>query len=115
MIFDDRNWLKAQDIKDGDILKILDKGDFVTSAKFTKANGEPKKDFVCKVEYNGNKYDLTINKSRRDDLISAFGKDSEGWVNKTCKVKQEDCKVGSKMLKTIKLFPIGGNNVQYEA
>ena len=116
MIFDNRTWLKASDIKDGTSLIILDEGDWVTSGTFTKTNGEPKKDFVCKVDYEGKQCDLTINKTRKDVLIAAYGKDSAQWVKKVCKVKSEDINVGGKKLKTIVLLPVDGakSNLQYE-
>ncbi len=109
MIFEEaRNWLKADIIKAGETITILDEGAWVTSAKFTKDSGEPKKDYVCKVTYGDKQYDLTINKTRRDTLIAAYGKDSKGWINKSCKVEAVNCMVGNKMLKTIVLFPIDG-------
>lgn len=117
MIFEDKkNWLKADVIKNGETITILDKGEWVTSAKFTNAKtGEPKKDFVCKVDYNGQTFDLTINTTRLNVLKAAYGKDSEQWVGKKCAVDQANVMVGTSMKKTIVLKPIGGKSADYEA
>ena len=114
MIFDDKSWLKGDAITNGEIITILNEGEWFTSPKFTKSNGEPKKDFIVKVTYQSKPYDLTINKTRKEALIKAFGKDSKDWVNKTCKVEAVNIMVGNKMQKTIVLYPIGGKDVQYE-
>lgn len=109
MIFEDsRKWLKADSIKIGESITILDKGDWVISGKFTNENGEPKKDFVCKVMYQGIPHDLTINKTRRIALITAYGKDSEGWVGKVCNMEPVNQMIGNKIGKTIVLYPVGG-------
>lgn len=116
MIFEDKkNWLKADVIKIGENITILNKGEWVTSTKFTNKNGEPKKDFVCKVDYNGQTFDLTINTTRQNVLKAAYGKDSEQWVGKKCTIEPANVMVGTNMKKTIVLTPIGGKSADYEA
>ena len=118
MIFEtSRKYLKADEVKPGDIITIMDEGEWVTSAKFTNPKtGEPKKDFMVKIDISGREADMTVNSTKRKALIKAFGKDSKDWVNKKCNCEVANIMVGDSMKKTVVLIPITGKaDVGYEA
>lgn len=69
------------DLKDGDIVKILDEGQEIHK----EFKGIPTTSVVHKVETrNGTKL-LSFNKTSINNLIDAFGKDSKNWVGKEVK------------------------------
>jgi hypothetical protein len=55
-----------------------------TSGKFTKENGDPQTQDVCKVEFPG--YDeplkISLNRATINALVKAFGRSSKEWMNK---------------------------------
>lgn len=118
MIFEtSRKYLKADEVKPGDIITIMDEGEWVTSAKFTNPKtGEPKKDFMVKIDISGKEADMTINSTKRKALIKAFGKDSKDWVGKKCNCEVANVMVGENMKKTVVLLPItSASPATYEA
>lgn len=118
MIFEtSKKWLKADEVKVGDIITIMDEGEFVTSSKFTNPKtGEPKKDFMVKIDISGREADMTINSTKRKALVKAFGKDSKDWVGKKCATEVANVMVGEAMRKTVILIPITGKvETTYEA
>lgn len=69
------------DLKDGDIIKILDAGQEIQK----EFKGNHSKSIVHKVETrNGTKL-LSFNRTSINNLIDAFGKNSEDWVGKEVK------------------------------
>ena len=69
---------KGEDIKDGDIITILD-GGTVVQGQF----GE-QKTFLVKV-VSGEDMLLSLNQTSENNLIDVFGDESENWVNKQVK------------------------------
>lgn len=69
-------WAKAgEDIKDGDIVTILDEG--------TETEGEYGAQIVFKIRTaSGEERILSFNKTSRNNLIDAYGEDTSQWVNK---------------------------------
>lgn len=111
-----RNWLKSNEVKTGDTLTILTEGEIVTSSKYTYSNGEPKKDFVLKVNHNNRECDFTVNATNKKTLIKNFGKDTKLWVGKTVKVTVADMMVSGTMKKSIMVDGVVDNkNTSYEA
>ena len=76
------NYLKADLVKKGDIIKILDEGTIETSTKFTYDDGTPKKEFVFTVEHKGIKTKMRMNKASRVALVTAFGDETKGWIGR---------------------------------
>ncbi len=110
-----KNWLKSEDVKQGDLITFLDEGAFVASAKYTYSDGTPRKDFLLKVKHNEVEKDMRLNATNKKLLIKAFGDDTADWVGKTAKLNTADIMVSGKMMKTIVISPLGGKDVQYEA
>lgn len=110
-----KNYLKTENIKQGDIITLLDEGQFVASAKYTYENGEPRKDFLLKVKHNDSEADMRLNATNKKVLVKAFGDETKEWVGKTIRLTTADIMVSGKMMKTIVMAPIGGKEADYEA
>ncbi len=110
-----KNWLKSEDVKQGDLVTFLDEGQWVASAKYTYADGTPRKDFLLKVKHNDVDKDMRLNATNKKILIKAFGDETFSWIGKQAKLATADIMVTGKLMKTIMISPIGGADVQYEA
>jgi len=110
-----KNYLKSEDVKQGDIITFLDEGAFVPSAKYTYEDGTPRKDLLFKIKHNDAEKDMRMNATNKKILIKAFGEDTAVWVGKTAKLATADIMVSGKLMKTIMISPIGGTDKQYEA
>lgn len=110
-----RTWLKADNIKSGDTITILNEGEIVTSGRFTYANGEPKKDLVLLVKHNDAEFDMTINATNKKVLLGAFGDETKNWVGKVCKADVVMVMIGGSTKKSIMLQAGEAKNVGYEA
>lgn len=111
-----RNYLKTENIKQGDLITILNEGEMVASAKYTYPNGEPRKDFLIKVKHNDVEADMRINATNKKVLVAAFGDETKDWVNKQIKLDTANIMVSGKTMKTIVMLPVGGKtSADYEA
>lgn len=111
-----KNYLKTESIKQGDVITILNEGEFVASARYTYENGKPRKDFIIKIKHNDNDCDMRINATNKKVLVAAFGDETSEWVNKKVKLDTAAVMVSGKMMKTIIMLPIGGkSSSDYEA
>lgn len=110
-----KNWLKSEDVKQGDLITFIDGGAYVPSAKYTYEDGTPRKDFLIKVTHNNIEKDFRINATNKKLLIKAFGDETNEWAGKTAKLATADIMVSGKLMKTIMISPIGGADKQYEA
>jgi len=111
-----RNWLKVEDVKEGDPITLNSEGEWVTSNKYTYADGQPKKDFVFKVFHNSVEKDFRLNATNKKALIKAYGDETTDWIGKICLVSIVNVMVSGKMMKSMILIPSGTTkNVQYEA
>ena len=80
-------FLKVEDVKEEDILTILDAGKITESRRFANPDGSPKKQYNFLVELpNGLKKTMSFNKSTRVNLVTMFGKDTNNWVGKKAEV-----------------------------
>ena len=91
------NFLRADNVKDGDIIFIKNEGEVVTSTKFaypnTKQDGSPhpfagqmKPEFRVEIELmNGEAKTLTMNSTSQKNLFAVWG-DSSNWVDKQAKI-----------------------------
>ena len=83
---DSTQWLSAKNCKTGDVVKILNEGEWKESTKFTYDNGDPVKQLVFKVLHNDEEKQLSLIKPSRTALIDAFGDDTIEWVGKKAKI-----------------------------
>ena len=98
-------FLKSDMVKPGDIIKILNAGEWIESVKFTYEDGKPKKDFIIKVLYNDKEYSMRINATNRKALIAAYGAETDAWVGSGAKIDVANVMVSGVMKKTILLIP----------
>ncbi len=82
------NYLKADNVKDGDIVTFKDQGTWVES-KYSYPDGNLKQDFVMKVEHQGVEYSLRVGKFSRDELVPRYGNNTDDWVGKKAKITIE--------------------------
>ena len=75
-------YLKAKDVKNGEVIKFLDEGRWEASDKFKYESGDPVQNCIFKVEYQGDEKQYRINKASRVAMIEAFGDESKDWVGK---------------------------------
>ena len=110
-----KNYLKSEDVKQGDLITFLDGGALVPSAKYTYEDGTPRKDLLFKVKHNEVEKDLRMNATNKKILVKAFGDETDIWIGKQAKLATADIMVSGKLMKTIMISPIGGADKQYEA
>lgn len=79
------NFLKADQVKKGEIVTILNAGEERTS-KYTYEDGNPKMEYVFEVDYNGDKKSLRMNATSRRAMVEAFGDETIGWIGKQAKL-----------------------------
>jgi hypothetical protein len=84
---DNSVWLNAKSCKDGDIIVILNEGEWRDSTKFTYDDGNPVKQLVFKVKHEDEEKQLTLIKNSRIAMIAAFGDDTVEWVGKKAAIK----------------------------
>ncbi len=65
------------DVKDGDILTVLDEGQVII--------GQYGEQHVFKVKTRNGEKALTLNQKSINNLVDSFGEDSNGWINKDVK------------------------------
>lgn len=92
-------WAKIkEDIKDGDIIKILDEGK-VVAGEFGDRN-------VFKVETKNGEKLLSFNQTTMNNLIDAFGQETSSWKDEQVKVWIIKSNVAGKMRDVVYLaFP----------
>ena len=91
-------FLKGSDVKDGDVITIKNAGEIVDSNFKDEKTDLPKKDYRFEVEVAGEMKILSMNKTSRVQLAEAWGKDTEGWVDKTALVELVKLPSGKKMI-----------------
>ena len=101
---DNSVWLSAKNCNDGDVIELLDEGEWKDSTTFKYDDGNPVRQLVFKVKHNEEEKSLTLIKPSRTAMITAFGDDTIAWVNKKAKITLVLNTQGSK---SIVLEPIG--------
>ncbi len=105
MKLDSKNYLKSDSVKDGDTVKFLNAGEWVESRTYKYEDGNPKKDFILQVKYNGAEYALRVNSTNRKALTAAYGDETEAWIGFGAKISVVNVMVSGKMMKSIFLTP----------
>ncbi len=80
MIINDGDYLSAKKAKDGSTIVIQDEGKITDNNKYKYEDGNPRKDFVFTVTYEGAKKLLRMNKASRTALCEAWGNDTAKWI-----------------------------------
>ena len=93
-----KKYLKADEVKTGELLKFLNEGEETTSTKFSYPEmtmagtphplaGQMKKQFEIKVSLgNGEERTLTLNKTSYTAVGDKLGYDTKDWINKIAKI-----------------------------
>lgn len=111
-----KNYLKSEDVKQGDMVTILSEGEWVASAKYTYSDGTPRKDFLLKVKHGEAEKDFRLNATNKKTLVKAYGEETADWVGKIISLETANVMVSGKMMKTMIATPVGTTkNTQYEA
>ena len=95
-----RAWLKADHVKDGDIIEFIDEGEMLEK-EFRK--GEKKRLLEIGVKVNNEEYKLTMNNTNAERMKKKYGRDSKGWIGKTATINVVSQKVGKVMRDVIYL------------
>lgn len=98
-------WLSATIVKDGDMIKFEDAGEWKESS-FKNPDGSKKNQYIIGVSHNGSAYQMSLNKTNRDALITAFGNDSEKWVGQDAKIELAMGLIGGVKKTMILLTPV---------
>lgn len=95
-------WLKKEDLKTGDVLKL------VSEAAEVESNFGKQLVAKCRVKgHAGEAANIGINNASRNALIDAFGDDTKQWVDKLLTVEVERGTVSGKRSITLYLLPEG--------
>ncbi len=98
MKIDTSSFLKVDNVKQGDLIKIKSEGEKVES-KFKDAEGNIKYQYNFKIELSdGTEKVLSINKSSLNNLIRTYGDDSKNWIDKLAKVNIGTMPTGKKFI-----------------
>lgn len=98
------NYLKGDNVRDGDSIKFLDEGEIQTSDTFKYKDGNPVKSLVFKVEYKGEEKQMKVTMQSKVALIDAWGDETKGWIGKIATIFVFPTPDGTK--KTIVLKPL---------
>ncbi|MFA5154263.1 MAG: hypothetical protein WC554_17060 [Clostridia bacterium] len=98
MKIDTSAFLKVENVKQGDLLKIKSEGEKVES-KFKNEDDSPRYQFNFKVELaDGTEKVLSINKTSLKNLSIAYGDESTAWIDKLAKVNIGMMPTGKKFI-----------------
>jgi len=87
MIIDIGTFLKVEDVKAGDLIKIKSEGDKVESKFKDEETGEVKYQINFDVELSdGRNKVMSINKTSLKNLGDKYGYESKDWIGKLAKV-----------------------------
>ncbi len=103
MILENKSYLKVADVQGGEVITFLNEGEWIESNKFTYDDGTPRKDFVIKINILDLEKSMRLNKTNRDILVGAWGKETANWIGKQAKITKEKVMVAGKKMDTILL------------
>lgn len=107
------NWIKGDNVNNGDKFTFLDEGNWVESTKYKYPDkvvdgktvpGTFKVDFIITVKLNDeeSEYSFRMNKKNREILMAKWGNDTTRWVNHFTTVVVKDIEVGGEDRKSIR-------------
>ncbi len=100
-------WLSAKNCKDGDVIEILNEGEWKDSTRFTYDDGNPVRQLIFKVKHEDEEKQITLIKPSRVAMVEAFGDDTIAWVGKKATIKLALNTQGGK---SVILQPMGGKS-----
>lgn len=103
-------FLKADDIKDGDKVKILTEADW-EETKWIKDDGTKQMQYSCTVEYKGEERRLKLNMESCRNL-TVYGEDSKDWVGKEVVLSRIKVMVGGQTKYSIIAEAVAGAGTQ---
>lgn len=94
-----KKFLKVIDVKDKDIIKFVNAGEYVTSSVYKYPDGNPKIQLQIGVELaNGEQRTLTMNKTSQLKLAEVWGGATEDWVGKLACINLALTGMGKQMM-----------------
>ena len=78
--------LGTKSVEKGEVVEIMNEGEYRENTKYTYEDGTPKKDCIFKVKYQGEEKEMRFNKSTQVNLIEAFGDETKEWIGKKAKI-----------------------------
>ena len=96
-------WLKAKELQPGDKARIVSEADWVKG----EYNGQEVSQYLCEVDYNGERRKLKITMASCEALAPVYGKDSKEWVGKEVGLEAIKVMVGGTIKQSIFVTPIG--------
>lgn len=108
-------WVNADDVSDGDKVKIVSECTKQES-KFKDKDGNAKTENIAKVRFQGaeESKNMRINWATIYGLIDAYGTDSKEWIGKILTAKTVEAMVGDTMRTIVYLIPEGFEMVKNE-
>lgn len=99
-------FLKVADCKAGDIITFLDGGVWEESRSFKNDDGTPKHQCQFQIKHAEEDKTITLNKTNREVLIAAWGRDTAKWIGKAAEITLKDVEVAGKDTTVIRLKAI---------
>jgi len=96
-------FIKTSDCKTGDIIEFLDGGVWEESRSFKNDDGTPKHQCQFQIKHGGEEKTMSLNKTNRDTLILAWGRDTDKWIGKTAEITLKEVEVAGKDTIVIRL------------
>lgn len=96
-------FVKAAEVKEGDVIEFLNAGEWQTSDRYKYDDGNPRKDFIIKVKHDGADKSFRLNKTNRATLCENWGDETDQWVGKKAKITLMNALVSGKPTKVIVL------------
>ena len=97
-------WLKAKELQVGDKAVIVTEADWVKG----EYNGQETNQYICEVEYNGERRKMKMTMASCEELSPAYGKDSKEWIGKEISLEAIKVMVGGNLKQTILATPVNG-------
>ena len=90
------NFLKTAEVSNGDMITFKNEGYWIESTMYKYPDGNPRVDFVIKVDIKGEEKSMRLNKTNRDVVTAAYGNNTSKWIGKTAKITKEKVLVAGK-------------------
>jgi len=105
------NFVRTAEVSSGETIVFKDEGSWVENTLYKYPDGNPKMDFIVKVELNGEERSMRLNKTNRDIIIAAYGNETKDWIGKTATITKEKMLVAGKRVDAI-ILEIEGSSVE---
>ena len=99
-----RNYLKAVDVKNGDVIEFTSEGEWCET-KFTYDDGSLKSQFVIQAKLKGIEKDISLNVTNRSSLIEGWGRDTSKWVGKQATIEKIKVSTNKGLVDSFLLHP----------